>query len=139
MSNNFMTVKNTLSMIVAIGALVFAQSCTKASSDEKVSNTEDLYAQIQQAASNQGCNSSADCGLLAIGAKACGGPESYMVYSKSNSDEAKLQEMAQSYKKARQQYNEDNQIMSTCEITPKPQVSCVRNQCVASTQSALIQ
>ena len=129
----------TLGAVIAFGLIMMTQSCTKANSDEQTASPQDLYAKIQEAASNQGCTSSADCGLLPMGAKPCGGPEAYIAYSKNNSDEAKLQKMAQSYKESRQKYNEENQMMGTCVVTPKPRVSCVRNQCMTSEQSTIIQ
>ena len=89
----------------------------------------------------QSCSqaTSADCGLLPIGNKPCGGPEAYMPYSKSNSDVDALEKMGQQYAEMRRQYNKDNQVMGTCVVTPKPNVSCIRNQCIASEQSTHIQ
>lgn len=134
-----MNVRMILGAATILGLIAMTQSCTKANSDEQTTSPQDLYAKIQKSASNQGCISSADCGLLPIGAKPCGGSEAYMAYSKNNSDEAQLQKMAQSYKESRQKYNEEHQVMGMCVVTPKPHVSCVRNQCMASKQSALIQ
>ena len=115
------------------------QSCSQANSENTSSSPQDLYSQIQQAASTEGCTSSADCGLLPIGNKPCGGPEAYMAYSKTNSDVAALEEMGKQYEEMRRQYNKDNQMMGTCQVTPKPNVSCIRNQCVASEKNTRIQ
>lgn len=134
-----MNIKKILAAVLTFGLITMTQSCTKANSDEQSTAPQDLYAKIQKAASNQGCTSDADCELLPMGAKPCGGPEGYMAYSKNNSDEAQLQKMAQNYKESRQKYNEDNQVMGTCVVTPKPLVSCVRNQCMTSKQSTHIQ
>lgn len=132
-----------LNQVLLLGAttvlLSLTQACTQASSENTNASPQDLYAQIQQAASIEGCTSSADCGLLPIGSKPCGGPEAYMPYSKTNSDVAALEKMGKRYEEMREQYNKDNQMMGTCQVTPKPNVSCVRNQCVASKQSTHIQ
>jgi len=122
------------------GLMSLTQSCSQANSENTTkASPQDLYAQIQQVASTEGCSTSADCGLLPIGNKPCGGPEAYMAYSKNNSDVDALKKMGQQYADMREQYNKDNQMMGTCQVTPKPNVSCIRNQCVASEQSTHIQ
>ena len=140
-----MALKQTFVSLSLIGALNLIQSCSQADSQNDNANnqapsTKDLYSQIQELANVEGCTSSSDCALLPIGNKPCGGPESYMPYSKTNSDVAQLKKLGQEYSKMREQYNKDNQIMGTCVITPKPQVSCLRNQCVTtSKQGSYIQ
>lgn len=133
-----------LNKYLLLGAMAvlmsLTQSCSQANSDSSNNaSPQDLYAQIQQAANIEGCSTSADCGLLPIGNKPCGGPEAYMPYSKSNSDVDALEKMGQQYAEMRRQYNKDNQVMGTCVVTPKPNVSCIRNQCIASEQSTHIQ
>lgn len=140
-----MTSNKTLASIILIALLAFTQSCTQANSDKAdkaPSSTapQDLYSQIQQTVSVEGCTSSADCALLAVGNKPCGGPEAYLAYSKNNTNVSKLEELGQQYSEQRKQYNKDNQVMGTCVMTPKPGVSCVRNQCLTtSSQSSNIQ
>lgn len=62
------------------------------------------------------------CQLLAVGKRACGGPEFYMVYSTVSSDAAKLQALANEYTELRVQQIAQTGEMSTCEILPKPGV-----------------
>ena len=131
---------NKFLLLSAIAVLMsLTQSCSQANNEKPNAAPQDLYAQIQQTANIEGCSTSADCGLLPIGNKPCGGPEAYMAYSKTNSDVAALEKMAQQYTEQRRQYNKDNQIIGTCQITPKPSVSCIRNQCMASKQNLHIQ
>lgn len=99
----------------------------------------DYLEQIQTAIADTSCNSDADCGLVEVGAKPCGGPDTYEPYSKPNVDEAKLQELATTYKKERQDYFKENQIMGICVVTPKPNVACVNSQCEASEKSLQVQ
>jgi hypothetical protein len=141
-----MTLKQISASISLVLALGLTQSCSQANSqnddtnNNQVSSSKDLYSQIQEAANTEGCTSSSDCGLLPIGNKPCGGPEAYLAYSKTNSDVAKLEQLGKEYSEKRRQYNKDNQVMGTCVVTPKPGVSCVRNQCVTtSNQSSNIQ
>ncbi|WP_223668621.1 hypothetical protein [Kangiella shandongensis] len=125
--------------VLAIVITCLLQSCTKANSDVQPTSAQDLYAEIQREAQVQGCMTHDDCALLPVGKKPCGGPESYQPYSKTSSDVAKLKELGERYRDMREQYNLENQIMGTCVVTPKPRVSCVRNQCMASEQSTHIQ
>ena len=137
--------RKTLISISLIALLALTQSCTQANNDEaaqkaKSSQPQDLYSQIQETISVEGCSSNADCALLAVGNKPCGGPEAYLAYSKNNTDVAKLENLGQQYSEQRKKYNQENQVMGTCVVTPKPGVSCVRNQCLTnSSQSTNIQ
>lgn len=99
----------------------------------------DYLEQIQAAIADTSCNTSEDCALVEVGAKPCGGPETYEPYSKPNVNEAELQALAAAYKKERQDYFRENQIMGICVVTPKPHVACVSNQCVASEKSLQVQ
>ena len=126
----------SLTMLLSVSLI---QACSQANSSNSPENSsdssnKDLYSQIQELANVEGCTSSSDCALLPVGNKPCGGPESYMPYSKTNSDVAQLQKLGQQYSEMRKQYNKDNQVMGTCVMTPKPQVSCLRNQCVTTSK-----
>lgn len=124
-------------------ALLPLMACSQAGSKDESTTAKnkpvDYQQQIQAAIADKSCNSDADCALVEVGAKPCGGPETYEPYSKPNVDEARLQELAVAYKKERQDYFKDNQIMGICVVTPKPSVSCVNNQCIASEKSLKIQ
>lgn len=129
--------RKTLISIGLLALLALTQSCSQANNDEAVQKVEssqpkDLYSQIQQTISIEGCSSSADCALLAVGNKPCGGPEAYLAYSKNNTDVAKLEDLGQQYSEQRKKYNQVNQVMGICVVTPKPGVSCVRNQCLTN-------
>ena len=126
----------SLTMLLSVS---LTQACSQANSSNSPENSsdssnKDLYSQIQELANVEGCTSSSDCALLPVGNKPCGGPESYMPYSKTNSDVAQLQKLGQQYSEMRKQYNKDNQVMGNCVMTPKPQVSCLRNQCVTTSK-----
>lgn len=99
----------------------------------------DYLQQIESAIADKSCSSDTACGLIGVGAKPCGGPETYAAYSQPNVDEEKLHALANAYKKERQDYFKENQIMGICVVTPKPNVACVNNQCIASEQSLQVQ
>lgn len=104
-------------------------------SDEETSFTQEklekLYTDIREAASNLSCTQNADCGSLAIGAKACGGPTDYLVYSKSQVDEAKLSQLAEELTEYEKGYNKQHDIVSNCMMLMEKSVSCVQGTCQA--------
>lgn len=138
---NILKIKH-LKYIIAL-TLAPLVACSQAGNQDNPENSDtkpvDFQQQIQAAIADKSCSSDADCALVEVGAKPCGGPETYEPYSKPNVDEARLQELAAAYKKERQDYFKENQIMGICVVTPKPHVSCANNQCVASEQSLQVQ
>lgn len=76
------------------------------------------------------CQKVSGCALVGIGAKPCGGPDSYAVYSKNSSNIESIKQLAHQYQQQMEQYYKDNSIMGICVVTPKPGVACQNNQCV---------
>ncbi len=71
------------------------------------------------------------CRLLEVGEKACGGPERYLVYStESVVSEAQLLKLVREYNQ-RSSKQTKNQY-STCDVTPRPEVTLVNGVCRAS-------
>lgn len=97
---------------------------------EPTSLKEALMAEINA----ESCQSDADCGVVGIGHKPCGGAESYQVYSKIASDEKKLLELAEQYKQRVKAYQKEKQMVGICVVTPEPKASCQNNMCKAVNQ-----
>ncbi|MBD65028.1 MAG: hypothetical protein CME62_07460 [Halobacteriovoraceae bacterium] len=76
------------------------------------------------------CSTEKECGVLAIGDQACGGPTSYLIVSNNNPQLPLLTEMAFMSKKVEEQYNEQYDIVSTCILLAKPEFECQSNICV---------
>lgn len=81
----------------------------------------------------------AQCRAMPIGAKPCGGPQSYVVYSTAASSEQKLQELARQYTEAEQKYNRVTETFGTCVHVMPPEVhlrngTCTSNPPLASPQ-----
>lgn len=77
------------------------------------------------------CSSPAVCRTLAMGAKPCGGPREYLVYSVSFSDSARLATEVARYNQADVLINKEKRLMSDCSVVPRPGVSCLSRRCVA--------
>lgn len=79
------------------------------------------------------CASDAQCHTLAIGAKACGGPESYLAWSSASTPEAELRTLGERYKEERRAANAASGMMSTCSFLADPGASCKAGSCQLGT------
>lgn len=78
---------------------------------------------------NRQCSADTDCKLVGIGARPCGGPDLYQVYSNVNGIEAKLLAMVEKYNALAKKDNESSGRLGICVVAPKPVFSCVNNVC----------
>ena len=75
------------------------------------------------------CSSDSQCQVLPIGAKACGGPASYLAWSNAKTDAADLQALAERYQAEQQGNNERAGRISNCRVEPQPLAACRANTC----------
>lgn len=81
--------------------------------------------------SNQ-CDTSADCQTEPIGARACGGPGGYIVYSANSCFVEYILSLAKLTRILENQYNVENSVISICSIAQRPVPVCSKNQtCIA--------
>ncbi len=84
-----------------------------------------LYNEIYELSVSDTCLNSDDWFFAAYGAKACGGPQGYIAYSKNIDVEAFLAKV-EVYTNLEKAFNEKWNIFSTCDIAPQPKsVDCV--------------
>ena len=76
------------------------------------------------------CDTPAQCRSIGIGAKACGGPESYRAWSVKDADERALRAAVAAHAAARTAENLRNDMRSTCALEPDPGASCQAARCV---------
>lgn len=69
------------------------------------------------------------CRMVPLGAKACGGPQDYLIYSTAMSDERKLQELARQYAEAEEKYNRVTGAVSTCSYVMPPELGLKAGKC----------
>jgi hypothetical protein len=69
------------------------------------------------------------CRLLALGQKACGGPESYLAYSISETDEKLLKQHAFIYKQLQQQMQAQSGFLSNCAVVPEARLEWSAGRC----------
>lgn len=80
------------------------------------------------------CEDSSQCRTIAVGAKPCGGPESYLAWSTLRTDEQRLNEAVQRHTALQQADNRANQRSSTCMMTTNPGAACVAKRCTLNPQ-----
>jgi hypothetical protein len=71
------------------------------------------------------------CAAMAAGAKACGGPTRYIVYSRELSDEARLRELADGFTRLEMEQNKLLNAMSDCSMLIAPPLELVAGVCRA--------
>ncbi len=108
---------------------------------EQPQNTEIIKKEIQQVFSKinvrigeKRCDTNDQCDTIAIGHKACGGPQAYLTYSTHNTDVQQLTELTQKHRKLSQRYNKLTGMMSNCMVLNKPETICHQKVCRESTQ-----
>jgi len=89
-----------------------------------------MRAQIEALVGEARCESEADCRYIGLGAKPCGGPWEYLVYSVAQTDSARLAERVAAYNQFEAEMNQKYGYVSDCSLPLEPQVGCVEGRCV---------
>lgn len=72
------------------------------------------------------CTENAQCTTVAVGARACGGPDAYLAWSRTATDAAALDKLARQHAQERQAQNSRLGVMSTCDLLEDPGARCVK-------------
>lgn len=75
------------------------------------------------------CTSDQQCRTVAMGAKSCGGPEGFMVYSTVNASPEKVNALAERYRKERVAENKASGMVSDCRMLMDPGAQCKAGSC----------
>ena len=91
----------------------------------------DTLARIRALAGTPSCTSDDQCHSLALGARPCGGPESYLVWSSAKTSQAEIEALGERYKEERRAANKASGMMSTCQFLMDPGAVCRAGTCQA--------
>lgn len=116
-----------LPLLATVLAACAAEPAARTGTDSAAPLLEQIRTEIGDAA----CSSDQQCRSLAIGAKPCGGPESFIAWSVQRSDAAKLERLATAYKMAREAENAREQRISNCMLVADPGAQCKAGRCVS--------
>lgn len=89
----------------------------------------DTLARIRALVGTPGCSSDDQCHTLAIGHRACGGPESYLAWSSEKTSQAELQALGERYKEERRAADAASGMASTCQFMADPGAVCRAGTC----------
>jgi len=116
--------------VLTVAATV--QSCDEHSASEAgdIARLDEMEAEILDYIGTPTCRGSGDCAIIAFGAKPCGGPWRYLIYSKSTVDSTTLAGMVRVHHDLNVELNRKWGWRSTCDLARKPEVACVDGTCV---------
>jgi hypothetical protein len=125
----------SLPLFRATAALLLAcatSACGSAPAPTPASGTgsADLLRQIQVQTADLSCDGPQQCHTLAVGAKACGGPERYLPWSSKQQDGAALRELAAHHAALRRAEDTKSGMLSNCMAVQDPGANCVAGRCV---------
>jgi len=111
--------------------LIFITSCEEITTDNFDNLSIDEVAQlIDQEVGNAPAESLSSCSVLAIGAKPCGGPWGYLVYSKEESDTERLKQLVKRYNELDEIRMKEEGYGSTCDYATEPTLSLENGSCL---------
>jgi hypothetical protein len=105
-------------------------SLTPATQEARV---RELEQQARALARTDGCDQASQCATAPVGAKACGGPRTYLVYCRATTDEAALLRALDELKRAEEEYNRAAGLASDCMFVTPPAVRLEGGTCMAAT------
>ncbi|MBA5608458.1 hypothetical protein H3H36_24215 [Duganella sp. FT3S] len=107
-----------------------ASATTAASAPAAPADSAALMRQIQAELADNTCDSERQCHTIAIGSKACGGPEAYRAWSDRHSDGSRLKQLVARHAAARRAEDMRARMMSTCSYVSDPGATCQAGHCV---------
>ncbi len=102
---------------------IFALAETKMHGPTVEMELQDLERQLISAVGEAECTTTADCYILSVGRKPCGGPDYYLAYSRT-SGEDELNRLSDKYATLAAKLEKDDPVVGTCIALTKPKVSC---------------
>jgi hypothetical protein len=92
---------------------------------------ETLRAEVRDQLGDPTCTDLGQCRTIPFGAKPCGGPWSYLVYSVATTDSARLADAVYRYTAREHELNRLEGRVSDCALVTEPEVICADGQCAS--------
>ena len=126
--------KNLLKLLLGIVLLTLILNCSASSDsnqEEDLKELNTLKEEIELLVDSVNCSENTDCDFMAFGSKACGGPQSFLVFSNAI-DLSLLQQKVDAYTALEKAYNIKWSISSDCMmVLPPTSVICTDGKCTA--------
>lgn len=98
-----------------------------------LARVQELEQKARAIARADGCDRLEQCATAPVGAKACGGPRTHLVYCKATTNEDELLGVLDELKRTEEAYNRAEGIGSDCAFIGPPSVQLDGRSCVAAT------
>lgn len=82
------------------------------------------------ASSNLECDSSADCVVLGLGSKACGGVSKFIITSSKNANFDEVEYLAERTNLRERAFNVRYGVISNCSMKMPPAPTCMNKMCI---------
>lgn len=100
-------------------------------SAETEAELQQLRLAIDVAIGQPRATSVGQCRVIALGAKPCGGPREYLVYSAEATEDQTLRDLVKQYNRCEQQRNDRLGLMSDCAFVEQPRLILKQGRCLA--------
>lgn len=121
-------------IVVACSSVPSPSSATLAVAADSVAGraaVARLESEVRALAVSRGCNAAPECRVAPVGARACGGPRTYVAYCAANTDSLALFAKLSELKAIESQLNRRAGVMGSCEVPMPPEVHVQGGHCVA--------
>ncbi|MCO7225374.1 hypothetical protein [Pleionea sp. CnH1-48] len=131
-----MKLNNNKNVLITLMSSLLIISCTAneppSYNDGEKFLPEPELIEISELTGNKSCQTNAECKSIGLGARPCGGPDKYLIYSQTATDVDALKEVVARYNKRKRQGNEKSGAVGICVVAPKPLTECIQNRCQSS-------
>ena len=98
----------------------------------RAATLDDLRAEVMAMIANAAAADVGLCRTIAFGAKPCGGPQQYLIYSASRTDSAALAAAVTRYNALESEENKREGRVSDCMMVAPPRVALISGRCSAA-------
>lgn len=123
-------------LLCSLALFMMASACAgdpvlppKAAAASTAAGSDALLIAIQAEVGDAACDGPQQCHSMAIGAKACGGPDGYLAWSDKRTDAQRLSALVAQHAAARKAENVRNGVFSTCVFETNPGARCQGARC----------
>ena len=97
--------------------------------DTDQAELESRFAEIESMVANREARRASQCHTMAVGAKSCGGPSTYIIYSSKSVDESELEDLVCYYTAFQRAMNTEYELISDCALEAAPNIELVDGNC----------
>jgi hypothetical protein len=98
-------------------------------SQQYLSRMKELDRSIKEEIGEPRASHLSQCRSIPFGAKACGGPATFLAYSVARTDESGLRTLIDDYNQNARRYNQTGNLISDCMVVSEPKLELVGGIC----------